>query len=103
MLTHTGDKRTTSSLPGRPGFWPYAKKEDAMRLILIFTLLPLANTAHAHPGHLADAAGHDHWAAGIAIGLAGLAAILGALKDRKDRAQAEEETQEATDAEEQPA
>ncbi|MEO1637635.1 MAG: DUF6732 family protein [Pseudomonadota bacterium] len=74
-----------------------------MRLILFPVLLLMATAANAHPGHFADAAGHDHWAAGIAIGLAGLAALLGALKDRKDRAQAEEVEAEDAEAEEQPA
>lgn len=53
----------------------------------------------AHPGHWADVAGHDHWIAGAAIGLAGLAAIWGALKGKKEKeaaAEAEEELEEET-------
>ena len=56
-----------------------------MRGILTLILTFAGSAAVAHPGHWADAAGHDHWAAGIAIGLAGLAAILGALKGRKEK------------------
>lgn len=35
--------------------------------------------AQAHPGHLADLAGHDHWVAGAAIGIAILVGVYGAL------------------------
>jgi hypothetical protein len=47
-----------------------------MRFVpLAFLALPalLAKPAAAHPGHIADVAGHDHWVFG-----AGLAAIAGA-------------------------
>ena len=59
-----------------------------MRHLMILTFCLTASAATAHPGHFADAAGHNHWAAGAAIALAGLAVLLGALKDRKDRAKA---------------
>ena len=62
-----------------------------MRLILPLALILTANMAIAHPGHWADVAGHDHWVAGAAIGLAGLAAIWGALKGRKDKEEAAED------------
>ncbi len=68
-----------------------------MRGYLILFLVFTGSSALAHPGHLADAAGHDHWVAGIAIGLAGLAAIWGALKGKKEKdaaAEAEEELEE---------
>jgi putative Mn2+ efflux pump MntP len=54
-----------------------------MRGLLTLTLIFAGNAAAAHPGHWADIAGHDHWVAGAAIGLAGLAAIWGALKGKK--------------------
>ena len=54
-----------------------------MRGLLTLTLIFAGNAAAAHPGHWADIAGHDHWIAGAAIGLAGLAAIWGALKGKK--------------------
>lgn len=66
-----------------------------MRRTLILMLTTLAPAAQAHPGHLADLAGHDHWAAGAAIGAIVLAGILGALKGKgksdKDSDQAEGE------------
>ncbi|WP_108815580.1 DUF6732 family protein [Loktanella sp. Alg231-35] len=58
-----------------------------MRLIAVLTLLLTGTSAAAHPGHLVDVAGHDHWVAGAAIGLAGLAAIWGALKGKKANAE----------------
>lgn len=68
-----------------------------MRLIAVLMLMLASTSAAAHPGHWTDVAGHDHWVAGVAIGLAGLAAIWGALKGKKadDRdPEAEEELEE---------
>lgn len=64
-----------------------------MRALLTLTLIFAGSAVAAHPGHWADVAGHDHWVAGAAIGLAGLAAIWGALKGKK----AKEEPVEAED------
>lgn len=74
-----------------------------MRPILTLILILTGTAAAAHPGHWADVAGHDHWVAGAAIGLAGLAALWGALKGKK--AQEEGEAAEAADEvmEEEPA
>lgn len=49
-----------------------------MRAILI--LFASAVPATAHPGHLIEVAGHDHWLAGVAIGAAAGVAIWGWLK-----------------------
>lgn len=62
-----------------------------MRGLLALTLIFAGTAAAAHPGHWADIAGHDHWVAGAAIGLAGLAALWGALKGKKAREEAEPE------------
>lgn len=70
-----------------------------MRGLLTVLLICAGSTALAHPGHWADAAGHDHWVAGVAIGLAGLAALWGALKGKKEKEaadEAEEELEEET-------
>lgn len=56
-----------------------------MRGLVTLILICAGSAAAAHPGHWADVAGHDHWVAGAAIGLAGLAAIWGALKGKKDK------------------
>ena len=66
-------------------------------LTVMFTLLP--GLALAHPGHLAEVAGHDHVVAGIAIGVAVGVALWGALKGRKD-AESEDEADEAVADEE---
>lgn len=66
-----------------------------MRFILTGFLIAGGTAAQAHPGHLADLAGHDHWVAGAAIGIAILTGIYGALKGKSDTAEAE-----ADDAEE---
>lgn len=67
-----------------------------MRVMLSLVLMFAGSAAAAHPGHWADLAGHDHWVAGAAIGLAGLAAIWGALKGKKadEDAEPEEELEE---------
>ena len=67
-----------------------------MRLMTLILALT-ASAASAHPGHLVDQAGHNHWVAGIALGAAGIAIALGALKGRREKKKAE------TKAEEQPA
>lgn len=68
-----------------------------MRGLLILTFIFAGSAAFAHPGHWADAAGHDHWIAGAAIGVAGALALWAVLKGRKDKdavAEAEEELEE---------
>lgn len=59
------------------------------------TVLAVASAAPvgAHPGHLADVAGHDHWVAGAAIGLAIALGLYGVLKGKKaqDASKAEAE------------
>ncbi|WP_394179973.1 DUF6732 family protein [Yoonia maritima] len=67
-----------------------------MRVLLTLTMVMTGSAAAAHPGHWAEAAGHDHWIAGVAIGLAGLAAIWGAIKGKK----ADEDSEEVEDEEE---
>jgi putative Mn2+ efflux pump MntP len=70
-----------------------------MRGLLTLTLIFTGSAAAAHPGHWADVAGHDHWVAGAAIGLAGLAAIWGALKGKKAQEEAKEQAQEEMEEE----
>jgi len=62
-----------------------------MPRVLTIILIMTASSANAHPGHWADLAGHDHWVAGAAIGLAGIAAVWGALKGKQKDAQTEAE------------
>ncbi len=69
-----------------------------MRILLFLILVFTCSAAVAHPGHWGDLAGHDHWVAGAAIGLAGLAAIWGALKGKKAREDAEPEEEPEEEA-----
>ena len=65
-----------------------------MRIFLTLVFAAAGQSAAAHPGHLADLAGHDHWVAGAAIGLSVLAGLWGALKGDKEEAADEEELEE---------
>lgn len=58
--------------------------------------LLLASAAEAHPGHLTDLAGHDHWVAGAAIGLAIALGLYGALKGKSSDAKATTEAEAET-------
>ena len=73
--------------PRECGFFWHMRAEHGertfMRYALTLLLLIVGTGAQAHPGHLAGLAGHDHWLAGAAIGLAGLIAIIGAAKGKK--------------------
>lgn len=55
------------------------------------------HSAAAHPGHLIEAAGHDHWVAGIAIGAAIAVGIWGALKG-EPKEETEDEPEELQEA-----
>ena len=79
-----------------------------MRSALILILMLSANAASAHVGHLGELAGHDHWVAGAALGLAILLGLREALKARKDDAEkasqeADEEVEEEIEGDEVPA
>ncbi|MEM8731179.1 MAG: DUF6732 family protein [Pseudomonadota bacterium] len=62
-----------------------------MRYLLILIMTTCGQMAIAHPGHLAEVAGHSHWVAAGALVVAGALALLLA-KGRKNP--------EETDAEE---
>ncbi|WP_424972011.1 DUF6732 family protein [Dinoroseobacter sp. S76] len=65
---------------------------------LLACLALSAGPLWAHPGHLSGLAGHDHWVAGAAIGLAIALGIYGALKGRKSEGASEEtESEEAVE------
>ncbi|MFQ1699280.1 DUF6732 family protein [Loktanella agnita] len=65
-----------------------------MRILISLPMIFAASAASAHPGHWGELAGHDHWVAGAAIGLAGLAAIWGALKGKNKDPEPEQEPEE---------
>ena len=50
----------------------------------------LAGTAaQAHPGHLAEVAGHGHWLGAAALGAAIAIGLWAGLKGKRDKAEAE--------------
>jgi len=71
-----------------------------MKLTLtLIALLASTATANAHIGHLGEVAGHGHWLAlgalGIAIGLAGWTALNGKKDDDEAEVEEDLEPQEA--------
>ena len=65
-----------------------------MRFAVFVSALAAAGAAHAHPGHLAEVAGHGHWLGAAAVGAAIAIGLWAALKDRKPKATSEEEEPE---------
>lgn len=70
-----------------------------MRIFLTLVLTLGATTASAHIGHFGDMAGHDHWVAAGALGVAGLVAVWGALKGKKPEEKPPEPQAEPSDDE----
>ncbi|MDX1781518.1 MAG: DUF6732 family protein [Thalassovita sp.] len=68
-----------------------------MKAFYAFLGLFWAGQAAAHPGHLAEVAGHGHWLAGVAIGAA---IAIGLWAGLKGKAETEAEADEAEEAEE---
>ena len=68
-----------------------------MRAVLSLTLIAIASSASANIGHVGEVAGHDHWIAAGALGLALGLTLWAALKGRKDQntEATEEEAEEA--------
>lgn len=66
-----------------------------MTRLLTFLLSLTAAPAFAHPGHIGEIAGHNHWLAGAAIGVAIGVAIWGAIKGKKQEAEEPEVEVEA--------
>ena len=64
-----------------------------MRFATLAFAVLAATGAQAHPGHLAEVAGHGHWLGAAAIGAAIAIGLWGALKGRKE-AKAEEDAAE---------
>ncbi|WP_456391354.1 DUF6732 family protein [Profundibacter sp.] len=65
-----------------------------MKLIMTLVFAGLAGPVLAHPGHIIDLAGHNHWLAVAAIAAAAAAALWQAKKGRDAEVEeAEEETE----------
>ena len=69
-----------------------------MRIFTILTATLLASTANAHPGHLAEVAGHGHWLGAAAIGAAIAIGLWKAAQDKKAKSE-EASEEDAADTE----
>ncbi len=73
-----------------------------MKPLHILAALPIAaavsGPAAAHPGHLADLAGHDHWIGLAAVGAAVGVAVWAGLRGRGQSAKADTDQEPASDA-----
>lgn len=70
--------------------------------LTVIAALPPAlagSAAFAHPGHLAEAAGHGHWLGAAAIGAAIAIGLWAAVKGRRDAAAGSHAGTETDDAE----
>lgn len=70
-----------------------------MKTLISLIALMLAGSAHAHTGHIAEVAGHNHWLAGVAIGAAAAIALWQTLKGKRksEETEAEGDTSAADD------
>lgn len=59
-----------------------------MRYVCPIAALLSAGAAHAHPGHLAEVAGHGHWLGAAAIGAAIAIGLWAGLRSGKPEAEA---------------
>ena len=66
-------------------------------LRFLSVLVASSAPAFAHPGHLTGLAGHDHWVAGAAIGLAIALGLYGALKGKTAKPETDETASEEED------
>ncbi|MCR9087164.1 MAG: hypothetical protein NXH97_10520 [Rhodobacteraceae bacterium] len=55
-----------------------------LTLILLVAAGVIAGPAAAHPGHFGELAGHSHWVAGAALGLAAAVALWAGTRRRGD-------------------
>jgi hypothetical protein len=71
-----------------------------MRVTLTILILLYPGIALAHVGHIGELAGHGHW---IALGALGLAVgVVAIAKGRSKRSDAEAETEEASEPDAEP-
>jgi len=71
-----------------------------MKHALTVFLVLLPGQVFAHAGHLGELAGHDHWVAGAAIGVAVGVAAWGWLKGKKTDAETTPDDADDTEAQE---
>ena len=75
-----------------------------MKFSVVTLFAVLGTPAMAHPTHIIDLAGHDHWAALAGLSAVALAALLAKIKGKSEQTEADDEaTEEELDAEPQEA
>ncbi len=74
-----------------------------MRFAVVVLLTMQATAAAAHPGHLAEVAGHGHWWGAAALGAAIAIGLWAGLKGRKSGEDAVDDTSDEADDEAQEA
>ena len=74
-----------------------------MKFLFSLTLAMMAAPAFAHPTHIIEVAGHNHWLGLAAIAAAAAVALWQAKKDRDEEATEEGDAEEEPDAEPQEA
>ncbi|MGH1330461.1 MAG: DUF6732 family protein [Paracoccaceae bacterium] len=62
-----------------------------------FAFGAIAGPLAAHPGHLVDQLGHNHWVAGAAAGAAIAIALWGALKGKSGEKSTDDEAEEGAE------
>lgn len=66
-----------------------------MKFATILITLLAATAAHAHPGHMAEVAGHRHWLGAAALGAAIAIGLWAGLRARKNAQPSGEEAGDA--------
>ena len=70
-----------------------------MKAFYAFPVLAWAGQAAAHPGHLAEVAGHGHWLAGVAVGAAIAIGLWAGLKGKAETEAKQDKADEAPEDE----
>jgi len=74
-----------------------------MKFLFSLIMAMMAAPAFAHPTHIIEVAGHNHWLGLAAIAAAAAVALWQAKKSRDEEASEEDEIEEETDTEPQEA
>jgi len=68
------------------------------RIFLAIAFIATPGAALAHVGHVGELAGHDHWIAIAAVGIAAAVWAAGKLKDKAEKAPEEDAAEDAEPA-----
>jgi hypothetical protein len=65
------------------------------RIFFAIAVIAAPGAAFAHVGHVGEVAGHDHWIAIAAVGIAAAVWAAGKLKGRSEESEQDEQADEA--------